>query len=264
VIELKIPAAGESVQEVQIGQWLKQEGQWVEKDEDLVELESDKASMELPAPSAGVLVKILPGWLNFGAAYKSAVNLTLEGAVAFTQGGSPDNISPGVRALALDGPAEVDLNLPHIVSIGLAGFPIKALTLGLGVDVATWSSYDRLNIRFPENPDLNVSEPKAWRNTVTVRVGAEYRVLPELPLRVGFIFDQDPVPAVTRGPDAPDSHRYEATAGVGYRFKGFNLDAAYQFRTTAYADAAEGAALDGAFRLRMHIVSATLGYRADI
>lgn len=59
MIELKIPDVGESVQEVQIGQWLKQEGQWVEQDEDLVELESDKASMELPAPQPGLLVKIL-------------------------------------------------------------------------------------------------------------------------------------------------------------------------------------------------------------
>jgi len=85
-----------------------------------------------------------------------------------------------------------------------------------------------------------------------------------LPLRVGFIFDQNPVPAVTRGPDAPDSNRYEATAGVGYGFKGFSLDVAYQFRSTLFTDAAAGAPLDGAYRLRMHIVSATLGYRGDL
>jgi len=88
--------------------------------------------------------------------------------------------------------------------------------------------------------------------------------LPNLPLRVGFVFDQDPVPAVTRGPDAPDSHRYEATAGVGYSFKGFSLDVAYQFLSTVFTDTAPGAAIDGAFRLRMHIVSATLGYRGDL
>jgi 2-oxoglutarate dehydrogenase E2 component (dihydrolipoamide succinyltransferase) len=58
-IELKIPALGESIQEVQIGRWLKQEGESVAEDEDVVELETDKASMELPAPAAGVLVKIL-------------------------------------------------------------------------------------------------------------------------------------------------------------------------------------------------------------
>ncbi|NQT15928.1 MAG: 2-oxoglutarate dehydrogenase complex dihydrolipoyllysine-residue succinyltransferase [Planctomycetes bacterium] len=61
MFELRIPEAGESIQEVQIGQWLKEEGQWVEADEEVVELETDKASMELPAPGAGVLVKILKG-----------------------------------------------------------------------------------------------------------------------------------------------------------------------------------------------------------
>ncbi len=61
MLELKIPTAGESIQEVQIGQWLKQEGDWVEQDENVVDLETDKASMELPSPAAGLLVKILKG-----------------------------------------------------------------------------------------------------------------------------------------------------------------------------------------------------------
>jgi 2-oxoglutarate dehydrogenase E2 component (dihydrolipoamide succinyltransferase) len=57
--ELRIPALGESIREVQIGQWLKQEGEWADKDENLVEIESDKATVELPAPAAGVITKIL-------------------------------------------------------------------------------------------------------------------------------------------------------------------------------------------------------------
>ena len=58
-IELKIPNVGESIQEVQIGQWLKQEGDRVARDEAIVELETDKASMELPAPIDGVIFKIV-------------------------------------------------------------------------------------------------------------------------------------------------------------------------------------------------------------
>ena len=58
-IELKIPAVGESVQEVQIGRWLKKEGDAVEEDQSVVELETDKASLEVPAPRSGVLEKIL-------------------------------------------------------------------------------------------------------------------------------------------------------------------------------------------------------------
>jgi 2-oxoglutarate dehydrogenase E2 component (dihydrolipoamide succinyltransferase) len=57
-IEIKIPEAGESISEVQIGEWLKSEGDTVEQDEIIVEIETDKASMEIPAPAGGTLAKI--------------------------------------------------------------------------------------------------------------------------------------------------------------------------------------------------------------
>ena len=58
MFEITVPEFGESIQEVQVGQWLKEVGQWVEKDEDIVELESDKASQALAAPEAGVIKEI--------------------------------------------------------------------------------------------------------------------------------------------------------------------------------------------------------------
>jgi 2-oxoglutarate dehydrogenase E2 component (dihydrolipoamide succinyltransferase) len=58
-VELKIPEMGESVSEVYIGQWQKKEGDRVEQDEQLVELESEKATLDLRAPAAGTLSKIL-------------------------------------------------------------------------------------------------------------------------------------------------------------------------------------------------------------
>lgn len=58
-VEVKVPAVGESVHEVQIVQWHVQEGQYVEKDRDLVEIDSEKASMQIPAPAAGVVSKIM-------------------------------------------------------------------------------------------------------------------------------------------------------------------------------------------------------------
>ncbi len=59
MIDVVVPEFGESIQEVQISQWLKQVGQWVEKDEDLVELESEKASQALPSPESGILQEIV-------------------------------------------------------------------------------------------------------------------------------------------------------------------------------------------------------------
>src|SRR4051794_15764743 len=57
-IELKVPSVGESITEVEIGDWLKREGEAIEKDENVVALESEKATVELPAPVAGILTKI--------------------------------------------------------------------------------------------------------------------------------------------------------------------------------------------------------------
>ena len=58
-VEIQIPSVGESVSEVELGEWLKKEGDAVAQDETLVLLESDKATVELPAPASGVLGRIL-------------------------------------------------------------------------------------------------------------------------------------------------------------------------------------------------------------
>jgi 2-oxoglutarate dehydrogenase E2 component (dihydrolipoamide succinyltransferase) len=58
-IELKVPPVGESINEVEIGEWLKKEGAAVGKDEPVAMLESEKASIELLAPEDGVLGKVL-------------------------------------------------------------------------------------------------------------------------------------------------------------------------------------------------------------
>src|ERR1700761_9498641 len=55
MIDIKVPAVGESINEVTLVKWLKQEGQYVERDEVIAELESEKATFEVNAEKAGVL-----------------------------------------------------------------------------------------------------------------------------------------------------------------------------------------------------------------
>src|SRR5277367_2843764 len=56
--EIRVPTLGESVTEATIGRWFKKAGDTVAVDEPLVELETDKVTIEVPAPSAGVLGEI--------------------------------------------------------------------------------------------------------------------------------------------------------------------------------------------------------------
>ncbi|MBN2423524.1 MAG: 2-oxoglutarate dehydrogenase complex dihydrolipoyllysine-residue succinyltransferase [Calditrichaceae bacterium] len=60
MIEVKVPALGESISEATIGQWLKADGDMVEADEIICEIESEKATLELPAEETGVLSILAP------------------------------------------------------------------------------------------------------------------------------------------------------------------------------------------------------------
>jgi 2-oxoglutarate dehydrogenase E2 component (dihydrolipoamide succinyltransferase) len=55
LIEIIVPAVGESITEVTVSSWNKKEGDSVKMDEVLCELESDKATFELPSEVAGTL-----------------------------------------------------------------------------------------------------------------------------------------------------------------------------------------------------------------
>lgn len=59
MIVIKVPPVGESINEVSLVKWSKEDGAWVERDEILCELESEKATFELNAEQAGTLKHIV-------------------------------------------------------------------------------------------------------------------------------------------------------------------------------------------------------------
>jgi 2-oxoglutarate dehydrogenase E2 component (dihydrolipoamide succinyltransferase) len=61
LIEVKVPQLSESVAEATLVSWHKKEGEAVARDENLIDIETDKVVLELPAPDAGVIVKIIKG-----------------------------------------------------------------------------------------------------------------------------------------------------------------------------------------------------------
>ena len=61
IVEVKVPQLSESVAEATMLQWKKKVGDAVAVDEILIEIETDKVVLEVPAPSAGVLVEVLQG-----------------------------------------------------------------------------------------------------------------------------------------------------------------------------------------------------------
>ena len=58
MIEIKVPAIGESISEVTLLKWTKKDGDFVERDEVIAEFESEKATFEVNAEQAGVLTTL--------------------------------------------------------------------------------------------------------------------------------------------------------------------------------------------------------------
>jgi 2-oxoglutarate dehydrogenase E2 component (dihydrolipoamide succinyltransferase) len=57
-LEIKVPTVGESINEVTLVKWLKNEGEWAERDEVIAELESEKATFEINAEKAGIIKQV--------------------------------------------------------------------------------------------------------------------------------------------------------------------------------------------------------------
>jgi len=69
MIEIKVPAVGESISEVTLLKWLKKDGEYVDRDDVIAELESEKATFEVNAEQSGV-IKLIANegdTLNIGA-----------------------------------------------------------------------------------------------------------------------------------------------------------------------------------------------------
>ena len=57
-LEIKVPTIGESISEVTLVKWIKNDNDWAERDEVIAELESEKATFEINAEQAGVVKHI--------------------------------------------------------------------------------------------------------------------------------------------------------------------------------------------------------------
>ena len=57
-LEIKVPTVGESITEVTLVKWLKNDGEWADRDEIVAELESEKATFEINAEQAGIVTQV--------------------------------------------------------------------------------------------------------------------------------------------------------------------------------------------------------------
>ena len=97
LIEVKVPQLSESVAEATLVKWHKSVGQAVARDENLIDIETDKVVLELPAPSAGVIVKLIK---DSGATVVSGEVIAHIDSDAKAGDVAPPPAKPGVASVA--------------------------------------------------------------------------------------------------------------------------------------------------------------------
>ena len=134
-IEIRVPALGESISEATVGKWFKKAGEPVQADEPLVELETDKVTLEVNAPSSGVLSEIaaetgqtvaigaLLGQLSAGAATPAATSVPAAAAKAAPAPAAATPMPPAPAAAKLA--AEDKIDLASVAGSGKRGRVLK-------------------------------------------------------------------------------------------------------------------------------------------
>lgn len=180
----------------------------------------------------------LPAGFHLGAAYRDEFRLdtqltaTLRGQIVVGSLRDPTALTiPGLYALQAQ---TLTAFQPRQVTAGV-GWTASRWTLGVDATWSQWSRYEnptasldvRLDLRVPpglgalRTPDVpqpTLREPTRFHDTVTPRVGVEYRapVGPHtLAVRAGYVYDPTPVPAQAGVTNFIDADRHTASLGAG-------------------------------------------------
>ena len=167
---------------------------------------------------------------TLAAKYQSRVKLSLSGDADFSSDAHWNDCD--VRG---------EIVLPSSINMGLTNRSFENWILGFEVVWTEWSTYDSLRFEFSDSSvflhDYKIQ--KDWNDVFSVRLGAERQLNENWCLRFGYLWDEAPVPAETRGPENPDADRHTLCAGLGYKREHWGVDFAYSYIFVGQADAGD-------------------------
>lgn len=159
---------------------------------------------------------------RIGLHYRSRVKLALSGTA--TAKGFMGSDSTG---------GSVDLTLPEMFMFGVSRQFTPKLNVEAGAIYTGWDSYESLIINF-DKPLLGILPtrsftPKNWGSVWRYQIGFEYKHSPEWTWRLGYTYDQEPMPLSTLDYQVPTGDRQLLSIGFGYSKDNWALDFAYTY-----------------------------------
>ncbi len=129
-----------------------------------------------------------------------------------------------------------DVTWPLWIGGGLSYKPTECLTLELDAQYSQWSELDKLVATYKDaywaaymkalGEDEFVMD---WKDAVQIRLGGQYMVSPCTAIRLGYYYDPAPAPDETLNILFPSSTNHVITAGFGYSFGKYTIEAGGEY-----------------------------------
>jgi long-chain fatty acid transport protein len=210
--------------------------------------------------NAAALYKIAPS-VNVGLSYRSRVKINVDGDAGLTGGPS-----------ATSATGQTSITLPDLIQLGVSYEASDKLTVNADIDYTMWSTYDRIVVT-SSNPLFNATDEKQWHDVWCLRVGGQYQLSDQWKLRIGYVYDKNPVGESRFETRTPDSDRQGITIGTGYAIGNTTVDLAYLYlrfnNRTIDSSLADNDAnpftpdnsLNGTYKSKAHLAGITIGYK---
>lgn len=167
--------------------------------------------------SAGVLFKPNDRF-RIGAAYRSSMDIDLEGKADFTQ--IPTGNAQLDALVAASVPPDQNINtvfpFPGIAQIGVAFKPAETWDVEFDIMHTQWSAFEALAVNFETTPSQNFVREQKWEDSNSYRVGVNKKATEAWDVRFGAVYDENPQPTEHVSPLLPDSDRIGVTIGTGW------------------------------------------------
>lgn len=215
--------------------------------------------------------------LSFGAAYRSKIDLHIKGTANFLAttpagfnmiGMTTAATSPYSRT-RVTSDVSTDITLPSSLGFGLAWQPNDKTTLEFDAEWTEWSTFEKLEFNFsgPQFANFNNRpKPLQWKDVWCYKVGGQYAVTKNLDLRLGYMYDKNPIPDATLGPVLPDADRHSFSIGQGIHNDSVSLDIAYMWthfvdRTVSNQNMTEMTGANGTYKSDVHLFGAAVTWK---
>ena len=215
--------------------------------------------------------------ISFGAAYRSRIDLHIDGAADFLAttpagfnmiGMTTSATSPYSRTRVVSD-VSTTITLPSSLGLGIAWQPNDKITLEADAEWTEWSTMKKLEFEFAGAQFANFNnkpKPLNWKDVWCYKLGGQYALNKHIDLRAGYMYDKNPIPDSTLGPVLPDSDRHSFSIGQGIHNDIFSLDLAYMWthfvdRTVNNQDMTNMTGANGTYKSDVHLFSASATFR---